>query len=566
MISPNECVVASSERSAALKVVFLLFDSLNRHALSCYAGAQGGDPPPAERVDAGAGTAAETLAKAAVRTPNFQRLAERAAVFDRHFVGSLPCMPARRDIQTGRLNFLHRGWGPLEPFDRSVAEILGEHGVYTHLITDHYHYFEDGGTGFHGRYSSWDFIRGQEKDKWRPRVRPDIETFAARFDPRQHDFSPDMNSKLPYYVNREYLEKSGLFPLTQCFDGADAFLADHHADEDWFLHLECFDPHEPFFAPERFLSPDTAAIGGKVFDWPSYGKSDLTPELLAHLRGNYEALVAACDEQLGRLLDRFDQHDLWSDTWLIVSTDHGLLLGEKEFLGKNRPPFFNEVAHIPLLIAAPDATAPGMRRVETLTQTIDLMPTLLDIFKIPQPLETQGNSLLPLLQAEDPARAERGCIYGQFGAAINFTDGKHTYFRYPVPALASSLNQYTLMPMHMRTYFEPMEFSNAAVVEALPFSRGYPVWRLPIQMDAKANMTRRYPLLEAKTVIYDIVSDPEQTSPIENAPLEAELTEKLKSLLQLNDAPDELYVRYGLEAPQTLPQDGLSETPETRQL
>lgn len=84
-----------------MKVVFLLFDSLNRHALSCYA------PPGTVRP-----------------TPNFDRLGKRGVVFDRHFVGSLPCMPARRDIQTGRLNFLHRGWGPLEPFDPSVAELL----------------------------------------------------------------------------------------------------------------------------------------------------------------------------------------------------------------------------------------------------------------------------------------------------------------------------------------------------------------------------------------------------------------------------------------------------------
>lgn len=534
-----------------MKVVFVLFDSLNRHALSCYRkGTGGGAVLPSDSVDAGAGEAAEALAEVTAVTPNFERLADRAVVFDRHFVGSLPCMPARRDIQTGRLNFLHRGWGPLEPFDRSVAELLGERGIYTHLITDHYHYFEDGGAGFHGRYASWDFIRGQEKDKWQPRLRAAVDRYAARFDERQHDFSMDMNGKLPYYVNRDYLEQTGLFPLTQCFDGAERFLAGHHAGDNWFLHLECFDPHEPFFAPERFLPPDTAALGGKIFDWPSYGRSDLSPDLLAQLRRNYEALVAACDEQLGRLLDRFDRHDLWEDTWLILSTDHGLLLGEKEFLGKNRPPFFNEVAHIPLLIAPPRSHGSGPRRSGTLTQTIDLMPTLLDIFDAPRPAETQGQSLLPLLTGDDPARAEQGCIYGQFGAAINFTDGRYTYFRYPVPALAASLNQYTLMPMHMRSYFEAAEFSDAQVVKSLPFTQGYPVWQLPMRMDAKANMTRRYPLLDAKTVIYDSETDPAQTSPLYDLALERELTRKLVGLLRLNDAPPELYARYGLAAHQ----------------
>ena len=78
---------------------------------------------------------------AAVRTPHFDRFARRAFAFDTHFVGSLPCMPARRDLHTGRLNFMHRSWEPLEPFDNSFPEMMRGHGIHTHLITDHLHYF-----------------------------------------------------------------------------------------------------------------------------------------------------------------------------------------------------------------------------------------------------------------------------------------------------------------------------------------------------------------------------------------------------------------------------------------
>ncbi|MEK9961264.1 MAG: sulfatase-like hydrolase/transferase, partial [Rhodobiaceae bacterium] len=113
-----------------MKTLFLLFDSLNRSAL----GAWGGTIP----------------------TPNFDRLAARSTVFDSHYAGSLPCMPARRDMQTGRLNFLHRSWGPLEPFDDSFAAQLKTGGTYCHLVSDHYHYFEDGGATYHTRYASWD--------------------------------------------------------------------------------------------------------------------------------------------------------------------------------------------------------------------------------------------------------------------------------------------------------------------------------------------------------------------------------------------------------------------------
>ena len=119
-----------------MKAVFVLFDSLNRHLLGPYGGTR-------------------------VPTPNFDRLARRCVTFDRHYVGSLPCMPARRDILSGRLNFMHRSWGPMEPFDNAFPDLLHLAGIYSHLITDHFHYFEDGGATSHTRYDSYEFVRGQ---------------------------------------------------------------------------------------------------------------------------------------------------------------------------------------------------------------------------------------------------------------------------------------------------------------------------------------------------------------------------------------------------------------------
>ena len=75
-----------------MKTVFLLFDSLNKRMLAPYN-------------------------KEVNYTPNFNRLAQKSITFDNHYIGSMPCMPARRDMQSGRLSFLHRSWGPLEPFD-----------------------------------------------------------------------------------------------------------------------------------------------------------------------------------------------------------------------------------------------------------------------------------------------------------------------------------------------------------------------------------------------------------------------------------------------------------------
>ena len=144
-----------------MKAMFVLFDSLNRHLLGPYGGTR-------------------------VPTPNFDRLAKRCVTFDRHYVGSLPCMPARRDILSGRLNFLHRSWGPMEPFDNAFPELLARAGVYSHLITDHFHYFEDGGATYHTRYDSYEFVRGQEGDRWKAMVQPHWERLREMYHKNQY--------------------------------------------------------------------------------------------------------------------------------------------------------------------------------------------------------------------------------------------------------------------------------------------------------------------------------------------------------------------------------------------
>ena len=101
-----------------------------------------------------------------VKAPNFDRLTNASTQFDNFYVGSMPCMPARREMHTGRYNFLHRSWGPLEPFDDSMPAILDANGIHAHKVTDHQHYWEDGGATYHQRFTTFDFVRGQEGDKW----------------------------------------------------------------------------------------------------------------------------------------------------------------------------------------------------------------------------------------------------------------------------------------------------------------------------------------------------------------------------------------------------------------
>ena len=123
-----------------MRAIMVMYDSLRRDLLPCY----NEDTP--------------------LDLPNFKRLAERSVVFDKSYVCSMPCMPARRELHTGRANFLHRSWGPIEPWDDSMPEILDKAGIHSRLATDHYHYIQDGGATYCGRYSSWACYRGQESD------------------------------------------------------------------------------------------------------------------------------------------------------------------------------------------------------------------------------------------------------------------------------------------------------------------------------------------------------------------------------------------------------------------
>jgi len=322
-----------------MKAIMVMFDSLNRRMLPPY----GCDW---------------------VHAPNFSRLAGRAVTFTNSYVGSMPCMPARRELHTGRYNFLHRSWGPLEPFDDSAPEILRSSGVYTHLTSDHQHYWEDGGATYHHRYSTWEFMRGQEGDLWKGEVA----------EPKSLENVGDRSGRAwrQDWINRKHMTREADQPQAKTFASGLEFVRTNAREDGWFLHLETFDPHEPYFTQQKYKDLYPHEYDGKHFDWPAYRRVEETPEEVEHCRFENAALVSMCDAHLGKVLDLMDEFDLWKDTMLIVNTDHGFLLGEHDMWAKCWMPFYNEVAHTPLFIWDPRCGAAGERR-DALVQTIDLV-------------------------------------------------------------------------------------------------------------------------------------------------------------------------------------------------
>src|SRR4029078_8838652 len=187
--------------------------------------------------------------------------------------------------------------------------------------------------------------------------------------------------------------------------------------EKWFLQIETFDPHEPFFAPDRFKAKFNVDHDGPILDWPRYDRVTEPQEQIEELRNNYFALLSLCDDLLGRFLDYFDKHDMWKHPRVLLTTYPGFLLGEHDWWAKNRMPLYEEISHIPLFIHHPDFASKAGERRASLTQTIDLIPTICELFGSQIPPEVQGKSLLPLLSRDAPLR--EAAMFGYWGGGVN---------------------------------------------------------------------------------------------------------------------------------------------------
>lgn len=488
-----------------MKAIMVMFDSLNRRMLPPY----GCDW---------------------VHAPNFTRLAEQTVTFDNAYGGSVPCMPARRELHTGRYNFLHRSWGPLEPFDDSMPEILKNHGIATHLVSDHYHYWEEGGANYHTRYSTWQASRGQEGDPWKallnspplPETLNDTTRPAVRQD----------------WINRQYMTNADDLPQAKTFTEGLAFLRENHDSDNWFLHIETFDPHEPFFSHPKYKRLyDDSEDAGPLFDWPAYGHVRETPEQIEQCRREYAAVVSMCDDHLGRVLDAMDQFALWDDTMLIVNTDHGFLLGERGWWGKTIQPYYDEVIHLPLFVWDPRCGCRGQRRA-SLVQTIDLAPTLLDFFSLPPTADMLGKNLAETVRSDCPVR--EACLFGVHGGHVNCTDGRYVYMRAPARAENAPLYEYTLMPVHPKHAFSVDELRDLEIHAPFGFTRGCRVLKIP-KHGGQSNAH------SFGTLLFDLANDPRQEQPLNNSRVEAKMVAHMMDLMHEHDAPPEQFIRLGLD-------------------
>jgi len=183
----------------------------------------------------------------------------------------------------------------------------------------------------------------------------------------------------------------------------------------FFMFIQCMEPHLPCWPPspfrERFLMKgvrEEEAI--KVNQDPNLvrsGKVRMKDRDWAIIASLYDGETATLDSRIGILYEHLKQKDILDDTLFIITSDHGDMHGEHYYLGNHHQLMghhlcvYEELIHVPLIVRYPEKFPPG-KRVENLTQTLDIFPTISEILGI-EVKDLQGYSLLSSL-TERPKR------------------------------------------------------------------------------------------------------------------------------------------------------------------
>lgn len=416
-----------------------------------------------------------------VRTPSLDRLAADGVLFTRHYTQATPCGPARASLHTGLYALNHRSitnGTPLDARHKTLASLVRQAGYDPVLF-------------------------GYTDTSADPRAVPPDSPWLRTYEGIAPGFRAELRLPESEDAYFEHLAERGYGRPTyaevyggghlrpapfRAEDSVTAFMADRflawlegqRRNGGWFAHVSFLKPHPPFVAPEpwyglvdpravpeplRAATPEAEGamhpwlaahlappIGGTSAPQPMDRSELLSGESLARLRAVYFGLIAEVDHHLGRILAALARRDELERTLVIVTSDHGEMLGDHWMLGKSG--FFPQAFHVPLIVRHPQAVRG--RRVAGFTEHVDLMPTVLDLLGLAVPLQCDGRSLSEFLTGENPPAWRRaahwehdfrdvaagtyeralGLASDDCGLAVRF-DGRHAYVHFTaLPPLA----------------------------------------------------------------------------------------------------------------------------------
>jgi len=352
-----------------------------------------------------------------IQTPTLDALAKDSLRFTRPYPESIPTIPARRAVYTGKRTWPFRNWVPQKgetffpagwqriPEDQwSVAEILLDNEYDTVLITDTQHQFKPS-MNFHRGFNVFDFIRGQERDRYRPKQTAPEELVQKNVVPGN---DRSMVEKVRQYVanTHYYRNREEDWFAPQVFLRAIKYLEDAaRAGQPFFLVVDSFDPHEPWDPPEKYVGLyGEEGYSGPEPIVPNYSKSDyLEEDELRRMRALYAAEVTMADRWLGNFLDRMDALGFLENTLLFVLSDHGVSLGEHGYTGKVDEALWPELTDIIFYVRHPEGKGSG-NTSDFYASIHDIAPTILSQMGIEPWQPMDGQDLTPILEGKGPQR------------------------------------------------------------------------------------------------------------------------------------------------------------------
>ena len=347
-----------------------------------------------------------------IRTPNLDALARESLRFTQAYPESIPTLPARRAIHTGIRTWPFRNWNPPEgetfmpagwqriPEEQTtLSEILWGKGFSTVMFSDTQHLFK-ASMNFQRGFNVYDWIRGQERDHYRPTMRVSQERVEKMVLPGNSESMVDkVRQYLANTANRR-TEKDWFAP--RVFTMASEFLETAGGGEPFFLMVDCFDPHEPWDPPEEYVSLYDEGYDGPEPTVPEYSDAGWIGEReLERMRALYAGEVTMTDRWLGKFLGKMDELNLFDNTLLILLSDHGVALGEHNATGKPFWALYPELTDITFFIRHPGGKGAG-EESDYYASTHDVAPTVLGALGIEAQKPMEGHDLSVLFDGGEP--------------------------------------------------------------------------------------------------------------------------------------------------------------------
>jgi arylsulfatase A-like enzyme len=348
-----------------------------------------------------------------IKTPNLDALAKESLRFTRAHPESLPTICARRAIHTGLRTFPFRnwqrwceddvslwGWQPIPRGQTTLAEILGDEGYNNLIVTDTLHQFRPF-YDMHRGFDVFHFIRGQERDFYKPRTPASQKKMDnVLIGGPSADHAEDIMRQ--FLANTMGFSREEDYFAPQVFLKGMDFLEAGRGDQPFFLVVDNYDPHEPWYTPEKYISLYDEGYSGPEPMTSSSGPSDwLTSRQLKRMHARYSAEVTMADRWLGHFLGRMEELNLFENTLLIVFSDHGHAFGEHGFAGKVPAAMYPELTDIIYFIRHPEGKGAGQAS-DYYASTHDLAPTVLGALGIEPPSPMEGQDLTVLLDGGEP--------------------------------------------------------------------------------------------------------------------------------------------------------------------